>query len=411
MKKKVFIPIILLAIIIALIFNTCGGESDDSYQDAPPAPQISIDKKLQQRIDSFVTKTPPIGSLGMMVYDATAKQEVYSYNADSKMSPASCMKLLTTIAAIRYLGRSAVHRNRLYTSGKMVGDTLVGNITLKVQFDPMFNRDSLYKLTEALQAKHIKRLKGNVVLDMADYDSMNHEEHWTPGDLRTPFLGLPFSGGRKLRNEMLYALARIGIPVRSENIVFGRLNYHASTQIAEITTPMRLSFEKALKNSSNVNAESILYPLGYLVSRQGHFRENGVVKLCHFVAHELKMNPLTSCTIEDGCGLCPYDKLSPKLLVTLLQYAYEHKYIYNEVYQHLPLAGTDGTLYDRMQHPRVKGKLKAKTGTLTREGGISSLAGYFTTSDGHLIIFSIINNNCPVMDGRWWQDNLLKRIM
>ncbi len=411
MKKKVFIPIILFTIIIALIFKTCGGESDDSSQDVANVPQINIDKKLQQRIDSFVSNTPHIGSLGLMVYDATAKQEVYSYNPDSLMSPASCMKLLTTIAAIKHFGRSAVHKNRLYTSGKMVGDTLVGNITLKVQFDPMFNRDSLYKLTDVLQTKHIKRLKGNVILDMADYEGMDHEEHWTPGDLRTRYLGLPFSGGRKLRNEMIYALARIGIPVRSENIIFGRLDYHASTLIAQINTPMQLSFEKALKNSSNINAESILYPLGYLVSRNGHFRENGVLKLRNFVAQELQMNPRTSCSIEDGCGLCPYDKLTPRLLVTLLEYASKHKYIYNEVYQDLPLAGTDGTLYDRMQHPRVKGKIKAKTGTLTREGGISSLAGYFTASDGHLIIFAIINNECPVMDGRWWQDNLLKRIM
>ena len=411
MKKKVFIPIILLTIIIALIFKSCGGESDDSSQDVANVPQINIDKKLQQRIDSFVCNTPHIGSLGLMVYDATAKQEVYSYNPDSLMSPASCMKLLTTIAAIKHFGRSAVHKNRLYTSGKMVGDTLVGNITLKVQFDPMFNRDSLYKLTDVLQTKHIKRLKGNVILDMADYEGMDHEEHWTPGDLRTRYLGLPFSGGRKLRNEMIYALARIGIPVRSENIIFGRLDYHASTLVAQINTPMHLSFEKALKNSSNINAESILYPLGYLVSRNGHFRENGVLKLRNFVAQELQMNPRTSCTIEDGCGLCPYDKLTPRLLVTLLEYASKHKYIYNEVYQDLPLAGTDGTLYDRMQHPRVKGKIKAKTGTLTREGGISSLAGYFTASDGHLIIFAIINNECPVMDGRWWQDNLLKRIM
>ena len=177
MKKKVFIPITLLVIVIALIFKFYGGESDDSSQASPSVPQISIDRKLQHRIDSFVQNAPHVGSLGIMFFDATARQEVYSYNADALMSPASCMKLLTSIATIRYFGRSAVHKNRLYTSGKMVGDTLVGNITLKVQFDPTFDRDSLYQLTEVLQTRHIKRLKGKVILDMADYEGMDHEEH------------------------------------------------------------------------------------------------------------------------------------------------------------------------------------------------------------------------------------------
>lgn len=411
MKKKVFIPITLLAIVIALIFKFYGGESDDSSQASPSVPQISIDRKLQHRIDSFVQNAPRRGTLGIMFFDATARQEVYSYNADALMSPASCMKLLTSIATIRYFGRSAVHKNRLYTSGQMVGDTLVGNITLKVQFDPTFDRDSLYQLTEALQTRHIKRLKGKVILDMADYEGMDHEEHWTPGDLRSRYLSLPFSGGRKLRTEMLYALARIGIPVRSDDIVFGRLDYHRSTLVAELQSPVRFSIERALKNSSNIHAESMLYPLGYLVSRQGRFRQNGVEKMRQFVVHELHMNPATSCQIEDGCGLCPNDKLTPRLLVSLLNYAYQHKYIYNEVYDCLPLSGTDGTLYDRLRHAKVMGKIKAKTGTLTRDEGISSLSGYFTTPDNHLIIFSIINNQCPVMDGRWWQDHLLKAIL
>lgn len=409
--RKVFIPTILLLLIVALIFNTCGGKGDSPSSSEPKAPEVSIDARLQHRIDSFVQNAPRRGSLGIMFFDATAQKEVYSLNPDSLMSPASCMKLLTSIATLRYFGRSAVHKNRLYTSGKMVGDTLVGDITLKVQFDPTFNRDSLYQLTEALQTRHIKRLKGRVILDMADYDSMNHEEHWTPGDLRSFYLGLPFSGGRKLRTEVLYALARIGIPVRSDDIVYGRLDYHHSTLVAELQSPMRCSIEKALKNSSNIHAESMLYPLGYLISRQGSFRQNGVEKMRQFVAHELHMNPSTSCQIEDGCGLCPNDKLSPRLLVTLLNYAYHHKSIYQVVSEDLPLSGTDGTLYDRLRHAKVMGKIKAKTGTLTRDEGISSLSGYFTTPDNHLIIFSIICNQCPVMDGRWWQDHLLKSIL
>ena len=251
--KKVFIPTILLLLVITVIafsFRACKSEGDDSVNEHSK-PTVAIDSATQMRIDSFVTAVPYVGKLGLMVYDISARQEIYSYNADVKMSPASCMKLLTCVVALKKFGKSAVHKTRLYTTGKMVGDTLVGDVILKAQFDPMFIRDSLYKMTEALQTKDIKKVKGRVVLDMADYEAMNHEEHWTLGDLRTRYLGLPFAGGAKMRKEMLYAMAHVGIAVKSEDIVYGRLNYAASKLVCEIRTPMRLSIEKAMKNSND----------------------------------------------------------------------------------------------------------------------------------------------------------------
>ena len=409
--KKGLIPVILLIFIaiIALTVRTCSSEGDDSV--SVPQTTVTIDSMLQTSIDSFVNKVPYRGKLGLMVYDATARQEVYSYNADEKMSPASCMKLLTCVAALRKFGKSCVHRTRLYTTGEIHDSTLVGDIILKTQFDPLFIRDSLYKLTEALPANGIKRLKGKVVLDMADYEPMNHEAHWTPGDLRTRYLGLPFAGERKLRIETIYALAHIGIAVNSDSVVRGRLNYSSSKLLAEIRTPMHLSIEKAMKNSSNINAEALLYPLGYTKSTKGKFRENGIKVLREFVQQELHMPLAQNCDIDDGCGLCPNDKLTPRLLVNLLDYAYRHKYIFNEIYTDMPLSGTDGTLHDRLNKPNVIGRIKAKTGTLTKNDGISSLSGYYKADDGHLIIFSIINNECPVMDGRWWQDKLLSNML
>lgn len=409
--KKVFIPAALLTFIaiIALSVRTCRSGGDDSV--SVPEMHVTIDTALQARIDSFVATVPYVGRLGMMVYDVTARQEVYSYNADVKMSPASCMKLLTCVTVLKKFGKSAVHKTRLYTSGSMRGDTLVGDVTLKTQFDPLFIRDSLYKLVEALPARGIKKIEGRVVLDMADYESMSHEEHWTPGDLRTRYLGLPFAGSGKLRREMMYALAHVGIAVNSADIVCGRLNYARSQMVAEIHTPMHLSIEKAMKNSSNINAEAMLYPLGYTRSRQGNFRINGIGVLRDFVTQELHMPLDKSCDIDDGCGLCPDDKLTPRLLVNLLTYAYDHKYIFNEIYTDLPLSGTDGTLHDRLRKQNVVGRIKAKTGTLTKNGGISSLSGYYKADNGHMMIFSIINNDCPVLDGRWWQDKFLSKVV
>lgn len=351
---------------------------------------------------------PHVGTLGFIVYDITAKRNIYSQNSDSLMRPASCMKLLTCIAALRYLGTDYKYRNRLYTSGKMVNDTLVGDVVLKTQFDPCFNRDSLYSLVGALRTKGIKAVRGRVVLDMAFTDEMAHEEHWIIGDLHLRGIGSLYHGYRRFRNEVIGAMRYVaGLSLPDSAYVQGRLIPAKSEMIAEINTPLHVVVESALKYSNNTSAESLLYPLGYIVNKNGNYRKNGTVLLNNFLKRELGQGGIAS--VHDGCGLCPYDGLTPKILVSLLDYTYRHPQIYDEVFEDLPLAGTDGTLWDRMKKPNVLGKVKAKTGTLTREGGISTLSGYFIGKDGHTIAFSIMNNDCPVLDGRWWQDAFFSR--
>lgn len=410
--KRIIPVIIITSIIIVSALRTCWSGDDTVSNTDKGQTQIVIDKQLQQRIDSFISARPTVGSLGLAVYDLTAQQMIYAYHADVPMRPASCMKLLSCIASLRYVGPRYKYLTRLYTEGKVINDTLYGNIVLKTQFDPSFNRDSLYTLTKALQANNIKAVKGTVKLDMAFTQPMDHEQHWVMGDLKVNRMGIIYRGYDKMRTEMSYALqATTDIRVPKDSIKFGRLIPRKAEMIAQTVTPLRYPIEKALKNSSNINAESLMYLLGYTVNTGGNFRENGKMALKKFIKRELGMEPSKVCNIDDGCGLCPDDRMTPELLISLLNYTYKHQAMYRSVISGLPLSGTDGTLHDRMTKQCVSGKVKAKTGTLTREGGISTLAGYFTGKDGHRIAFAIMNNECPVMEGRLWQDKFCESIL
>lgn len=407
MKKRIIVLIIILIGIVSTLRFCRSG--DDAVNEVPKKEkrEIPIDKSLQHRIDSVVANVPYVGKLGLKVYDITASKVVYAYNDKEQMRPASCLKLLTCVAALQKLGRSYTYKTRLYTQGVMKNDTLIGDVVIKTQFDPAFNRDSLIVLVKALKEQNIKAIKGRLLLDVAFTEAMDHEEHWTIGDLKVARLGLLYHGYKRLRNEAMYAVRSVaGLNVSADSVMIGRVNLRKANMVAQIETPLHYAIEKALKNSSNINAEGLLYPLGYTLDKKGGYRANGVKVLRRFIAGELKVNPKDVCSLDDGCGLCPDNRVTADLLVRILAYAKIHPYIYNEVYESLPLSGTDGTLYDRLRKPNVLGKIKAKTGTLTREGGISSLSGYFEGADGHLIVFSIINNECPVMDGRWWQDKL-----
>ena len=190
MKKVVsflfILTIILLAVTALLHVKSCGEDllhKKDNTAELPP-----IDDSLKIRVDTFLCSHMPQGSVGIELYDITAAKEVYSYNKDSMLIPASCMKLLTCVAALRYMGAGKQIHNRLYTTGTIKGDTLNGNVILKTLYDPAFNRDTLNTLINSLTERGVKNIKGNVVIDMMLTEPLTHEEHWIIGDLRTRYI-------------------------------------------------------------------------------------------------------------------------------------------------------------------------------------------------------------------------------
>ncbi len=91
--------------------------------------------------------------------------------------------------------------------------------------------------------------------------------------------------------------------------------------------------------------------------------------------------------IYDGSGLSRLNFMSPEAYARTLVYAAQSNF--SDVFVNsLPIAATDGTLGGRLG--RAKGKIMAKTGSITFVG---SLAGYAQTPDDEVLSFAIISNN------------------
>lgn len=69
-------------------------------------------KAVRRVCDSDISKTSVVG---ICIYDITAGKTVCEYNADQRMRPASCMKILTAVATLEHLGPQ-------YTYVPQVGD-------------------------------------------------------------------------------------------------------------------------------------------------------------------------------------------------------------------------------------------------------------------------------------------------
>ena len=165
--------------------------------------------------------------------------------------------------------------------------------------------------------------------------------------------------------------------------------------LGEVLVPM-------MKHSDNLLAESMLWQLPRTQDLNGLS-----LKVCQEKVAEVMraagVNP-DDYAVADGSGLSLYNYISPYALVMLLRYAHANSDIFNALYPSLPVAGVDGTLQNRMQGSLAEGNVRAKTGTVT---GVSSLSGYVTAHNGHLLCFSIINQGVvKTAHGRSFQDRI-----
>lgn len=144
-----------------------------------------------------------------------------------------------------------------------------------------------------------------------------------------------------------------------------------------------------MKNSDNKMAESL-----FACIKKSDI--NNVIK-------KVGLNP-ADYRIEDGSGLSLYNYVSPLLLVRLLTYAWVNEQIRTHFYPSLPVSGVDGTLSKRMKGSNAFSRIHAKTGTVE---GVSSLAGYAMTQNGHVLAFSIINQGVQrTLQGKDFQDKV-----
>ncbi len=105
----------------------------------------------------------------------------------------------------------------------------------------------------------------------------------------------------------------------------------------------------------------------------------------------------------DGSGLSRASMMTPDFTVALLRWMHERSR-WGQVFESaLPVAGVDGTLCTRMRDTPARGRVRAKTGTLT---GVSALSGYARTRQGELLAFSVMMNgfSCDRQRARRLQD-------
>ncbi|MCF0182972.1 MAG: D-alanyl-D-alanine carboxypeptidase/D-alanyl-D-alanine-endopeptidase [Bacteroidaceae bacterium] len=158
-----------------------------------------------------------------------------------------------------------------------------------------------------------------------------------------------------------------------------------------------------MKNSDNLYAEAMLHQLGLLApgARPSLATiDDAFEALCS----RLGLSAYNY-RIADGSGRSLYNYATPELLCRLLNHAATQPW-FALFRSSLPVMGVDGTLRKRCKGTTAEGNVQAKTGSLY---AVSSLAGYTTSAEGHLLCFAIINQGLREgAMGRAFQDEVCK---
>ncbi len=98
----------------------------------------------------------------------------------------------------------------------------------------------------------------------------------------------------------------------------------------------------------------------------------------------------TEIDLADASGLSVYNRVTPKGMVTFLAWAADQPW--SEAWRStLPVGGESGTLLRRFGNGPLRGRITAKTGTLT---GVNGLAGFIRSAEGD-IVFAVYANDRP----------------
>lgn len=357
------------------------------------------------------------GHVDVLVTDLASGRALYRHGSGT-VTPASTMKLLTSVAALESLGpseRFATTVRRVRGSNRIV---LVGGgdpfLMSKPSTDYVYpQRANIHALAQrtakALRADGTRKVR--LAYDDSLFSGPRTPPTW-PASYFTDGVAPPISAlwvdeghqpdgsgyvadpakeaGRVFRE----ALAKQKITVVGDTA--HRKAPASATDVASVSSPpLGQIVARLVLVSDNNAAEVVAHHVGLKVRHDGSF--TGGAAAVRSVLGRLGV-PLTDAVIHDGSGLSRSDRLRPRTLADVLHVAAsaDHPQL-REVLTGLPVAGFTGSLEYRFDRGATagRGRVQAKTGTLT---GVHGLAGVATDLDGNVLGFVAIADRVPEPD-------------
>nr|WP_314783151.1 D-alanyl-D-alanine carboxypeptidase/D-alanyl-D-alanine-endopeptidase [uncultured Porphyromonas sp.] len=144
------------------------------------------------RVDSLIRASEESGvaRYSFAVQDVSQDTLWAAYRPEEMCTPASITKLFTAATALESLGADYSFCTELYMEGELKSGVLYGNLLVIGSGDPsidskFFEQDKerwQQSVLQTVQAKGIRRIEGNIVIDASRFERMGIHPRWAPDD-------------------------------------------------------------------------------------------------------------------------------------------------------------------------------------------------------------------------------------
>lgn len=395
----------------------------------PPQPVLATDEagpavraaEVRDRLQPLLRDRALRQHVGVAVADlATGRVGWDNLGGDfarERFTPASTLKLFTTVAALEVLGPA----HRFSTSVVRVPGRGTPRLVLVGGGDPLLARQAApeagypvqatltglaTQTAQALRRDGVRRVRlgYDASLFAGPAVSPAWEPSYIPDDVVTAISALwvdegrlPGSGGRSTDPARTAADAFAAMLERRGVRVAGRVvpgSGDGGTGLAQVfSAPLDQLVAHTLQLSDNEAAEVLLRHVGLGTGDRGSFL--GGVAAVRETLTGLGV-PMTGVTLHDGSGLSRDDRVTLPATLAVLGLAATGDDSLRSVGTELPMAGFSGSLSYRFTSPAARaglGTVQAKTGTLT---GVHALAGTLLDRDGTALVFVALADRVPV---------------
>ncbi|BCJ71539.1 hypothetical protein CS0771_10830 [Catellatospora sp. IY07-71] len=410
--------------------------------DAPlPDPQ-----QLKILLDPLVTGTQLGDQVSVSVVDAGTGQVLYERAPTEMLTPASNTKLVTAAAVLSTRGPDYRITTRV-VAGANPGEVVLigaGDATLGV------TKEKYYAGAPQLDdlAAQVKKAMGDtpitkVILDGSLFPGPVTAPTWSPNAAKegnvSKIPALMINGARTGLKDRKTPFERYNDPERAAGDAFAKLLGVPTSAVAKgkapagsgggqvaasasaapsaaagppapgtelgavRSAPLLRQVEQMLIESDNTLAETLARQVALAKGKPASFA--GAAEALEEVVAELGLDPAQS-TLHDGSGMSAGNKLTPRILTSLLVKAYGDGAVLGDFFNGLPVGGWSGTMTERFgKSTSAFGVVRAKSGTLN---GVNSLSGVVETADGRLLAFAVLADKVPI--GMYPAQELLDKI-
>ena len=368
------------------------------------------DSAMAKKVLRFIESPTRLdtANIAVSVWDLSSNSPVVQWHDQELMVPASSLKLLTAISALKRLGHDHKYTEKVLMTGTLKNGILHGDIIFQADDNPMV--ETLNEYTNAISRAGIRKIDGRLILNLMRTDTLKAHHTASLWDIPYNRTNIMLKGAPRVAQEIRLLLKQAGVDAPRPIIEEGMKIYPTARVLKSKTTDMTDVIAPMLIFSSNIKADALHYHVDHYKDRY----TTGIGKrepvLDAFLRENLRYDT-TGFILNDGSGLSPENMVSADFLLSLLRYAWTEPEIkdilINEALATPGHPTRRGSLIYRMNDPIFANRIFCKTGTLTSIGA-SSLCGYAHGRNGRWYAFAIVNRNSPVEESRLYQDMLCK---